>query len=86
MTVDNRNQDDEDGSSGQGLQRQNSKGDMKDSDAMNLQATPIEKVKLKMRHAIATFSPTTLACSLQNCKILFKLTLNLIAVDKNEMG
>jgi hypothetical protein len=45
MTVDNRGGvDDEESSSGNQLQRQNSKGEVKESDGSNLQATPLEKL------------------------------------------
>jgi len=44
MTVDNRGQDDEEVGQPQ-LQRQNSKGEIKECDGSNLQATPIEKVR-----------------------------------------
>lgn len=44
MTVDNRGQDDEEVGQPQ-LQRQNSKGEIKESDGSNLQATPLEKVR-----------------------------------------
>ncbi|XP_070505107.1 inactive ubiquitin carboxyl-terminal hydrolase MINDY-4B-like [Chironomus tepperi] len=43
MTVDNRGQDDEEVGQPQ-LQRQNSKGEIKESDGSNLQATPLEKL------------------------------------------
>ena len=46
MTVDNRGQDDEEVGQPQ-LQRQNSKGEIKESDGSNLQATPLEKVRHK---------------------------------------
>lgn len=45
MTVDNRGQDEEVGQADQAtLQRQNSKGEVKESDGTNMQATPLEKV------------------------------------------
>lgn len=43
MTVDNRGQDEEAGQQPQ-LQRQNSKGEIKEGDGTNLQSTPLEKV------------------------------------------
>lgn len=47
QTVDNRGQDDGDGGGGGGgntLQRQNSKGEVKEGDGGAMQATPIEKL------------------------------------------
>lgn len=46
QTVDNRGQDDGDGggAGGNQLQRQNSKGEVKEGDGAALQATPIEKL------------------------------------------
>lgn len=46
QTVDNRGQDDEAGGGGGGnqIQRQNSKGEIKEGDTGAMQATPIEKL------------------------------------------
>lgn len=46
VTVDNRGQDDDEASAGSGatLQRQNSKGEVKEGDGSNLQASPLEKL------------------------------------------
>lgn len=43
MTVDNRNQDDDDGYSGQKLPSSSNK-DFKENEALNLQTSPLEKV------------------------------------------
>lgn len=60
QTVDNRGQDDEAGGGGNTLQRQNSKGEVKEGDGGAMQATPIEKLihtkwaesKITFHHAI----------------------------------
>lgn len=44
MTVDNRNQDDEDGYSSQKMPNPNSKCDFKENDALSIQMSPLEKV------------------------------------------
>jgi len=44
MTVDNRNQDDEDGYSSQKMPNPNSKCDFKENDALSIQISPLEKV------------------------------------------
>ena len=46
MTVDNRNQDDEDGYSSQKMPNPNSKCDFKENDALSIQISPLEKVIL----------------------------------------
>jgi hypothetical protein len=46
MTVDNRGQNEEVGGEDKQLTRQNSKGEIKETDGTNLQASPLEKVKL----------------------------------------
>ena len=45
MTVDNRNQDDEDGYSSQKMPNPNNKCDFKENDALSIQISPLEKVQ-----------------------------------------
>lgn len=49
MTVDNRNQDDEDGYSSQKMPNPNSKCDFKENDALSIQISPLEKVISKYK-------------------------------------